>query len=111
TNFLNFRNNFYSSIWLRIPLPEYMSDKTEQKLLKRNARFRIEVRKASITPEKEHLFSSYKKNISFEASSSLNTLLFGKANYNIYNTSEICLYDGDKLIAVGFFDIGQTSAA
>jgi len=111
TNFLNFRSNFYSSIWLRIPLPEYVSDKTEQKLLKKNARFKVEVKPASITPEKEHLFYVYKQNISFEASSSLNTLLYGKANYNIYNTFELCLYDDDKLIAVGFFDIGQTSAA
>ena len=111
TNFLNFRNSFYSSILLRIPLPEYTADKTEQKLLKRNARFRMDVGQAFITPDKEHLFSAYKKNISFEASSSLNTLLYGKANYNIYHTSEICLYDHDKLIAVGFFDVGETSAA
>ena len=111
TNFLNFRNNFYSSIWLRIPLPEYTSDKTEQKLLKKNAKFKIEFRQASITPEKERLFSEYKKNISFEASTSLNTLLYGKVNYNIYNTTEVCLYDQDKLIAVGFFDVGKTSAA
>lgn len=111
TNFLNFRNNFFSAIWLRIPLPEFVADKTEQKLLKKNTRFRIEIRQASITAEKEHLFSAYKKNISFEASNTLNTLLYGKAGYNIYNTSEINLYDADKLIAVGFFDIGQTSAA
>lgn len=111
TNFLNFRNNFYSSVWLRISLPAYIPDKMEQKLLKKNARFRTEIRQASITPEKEHLFAAYKKNISFEASTSLNTLLYGKADYNIYSTSEMNLYDHDKLIAVGFFDIGQTSAS
>ena len=111
TNFLNFKNNFYSSIWLRIRLQEYTSDRTEQKLSKKNSRFKVEVKQASITPEKERLFSSYKQHISFEASSSLNTLLFGKLNYNIYNTSEICLYDQGNLIAVGYFDVGETSAA
>ena len=111
TNFLNFRNNFYSSIWLRISLPEYTSDKTEQKLLKKNARFKMEIRPAAITPEKELLFLKNKKNISFDASTSLNTLLFGKADYNIYNTTEISLFDQGKLIAVGFFDIGKESAA
>ena len=111
TNFLNFKSHFYSAVWLRIPLPEFVADKTGQKLLKKNAHFRIEIRQASITAEKEHLFSAYKKNISFEASSTLNTLLYGKAAYNIYSTSEISLFDENKLIAVGFFDMGQTSAA
>ena len=111
TNFLNFKHSFYSSIWLRIFLPAHTADKTEQKLLKKNTQFRIEIGQASITPEKEHLFLAYKKNISFDASTSLNTLLYGKADYNIYKTSEINLYDQGKLIAVGFFDLGQTSAA
>jgi arginine-tRNA-protein transferase len=111
TNFLNFKSHFYSAIWLRISLPDFVVDKTQQKLYKRNAAFRIEFRQASLTMEKERLFSSYKKNISFEASASLNTLLYGKADYNIYNTNEVNVYDEGKLIAVGFFDIGKYSAA
>jgi arginine-tRNA-protein transferase len=41
----------------------------------------------------------------------LHALLFGKSNHNIYNTQEINIYDGNKLIAAGFFDLGKTSAA
>lgn len=111
TNFLNFKNHFYSALWLRIPLAGFVSDRTEQKLLKKNGRFRVEIQPAFITSEKEVLFSAYKKNISFEASSTLNTLLYGKADYNIYNTTEISIYDQHKLIATGFFDIGKVSAA
>ena len=111
TNFLNFKNHFYSAIWLRIPLEEFTTDRKEQKLLKKNASFRVEIQRAAITPEKETLFAAYKKNISFEASSSLTTLLYGKADYNIYNTTEINIYDQHKLIATGIFDIGKISAA
>lgn len=111
TNFLNFKSNFYSAIWLRIPLTEFLMDKTQQKLSKKNKTFRVEIQRASITPEKETLFSIYKKNIRFEASASLHTLLFGKASHNIYNTHEINIYDGHQLIATGFFDIGKFSAA
>lgn len=111
TNFLNFKSHFYSAVWLRISLPGFSGDKTEQRLIKKNAGFRIEIRPASITAEKEHLFSHYKKNISFEASTSLHTLLYGKADYNIYNTTEVNIYDQGKLIAAGYFDIGKTSAA
>jgi len=111
TNFLNFKNQYYSAIWLRIMLDEFSVDKTFQKLRKQNARFRIEFKKASITPAKEALYLSYKKNISFEPSASLHNLLFGKASHNIYNTQEVNLFDADKLIASGFFDEGKISAA
>lgn len=111
TNFLNFKNHFYSAIWLRIPLAEFTWDKTYQKLSKQNKSFRIQIQAASITPEKEALFAVYRKSISFEASASIHTLLFGRVSHNIYNTHEINLFDGDKLIATGFFDLGRQSAA
>ena len=112
TNFLNFKNNFYSAVWLRIPLAEFSKNKTQQKLLKKNEGFSAKIQPAAITPEKEALFSAYKQNIPFEASTSLHALLFGKkSNHNIYNTQEINIYEGNKLIAAGFFDLGKTSAA
>ena len=111
TNFLNFKSHFYSAIWLRIPLPEFTTDKTQQKIFKKNKSFRVQIQQASITPEKEALFSIYRKSIPFEASASLHTLLFGKASHNIYNTYEINIFDNDTLIAAGFFDLGRNSAA
>jgi len=111
TNFLNFKSNFYSAIWLRIPLREFPQDKKQQDLFRKNKAFRVEIRRASITPEKEALFSRYKKNLSFEASASLHTLLFGRVSRDIYNTHEISIYDNRQLIATGFFDIGSVSAA
>lgn len=111
TNFLNFKSNFYSALWLRIPLSAFSTDNTQQKLLKKNNRFRVEIQRASVTSAKEALFARYKQNISFEASASLHTLLFGKASTNIYNTQEVNIYHNDKLIAAGFFDLGKTSAA
>ena len=111
TNFLNFKSRFYSAVWLRIPLAEFTRDNTYQKLLKKNSSFRVEIQKAEVTPEKERLFSAYRKSISFEASASVHTLLFGKVEHNVYNTQEINLFDGNKLIATGFFDLGKESAA
>jgi leucyl-tRNA---protein transferase len=111
TNFLNFKNLFYSAVWLRIELEKYASDSREEKLQKRNNSFRVEIRKAVVTQEKEMLYAAYRKNLPFEPSASLHTLLFGKANYNIYNTFEVTIRDGEKLIACGFFDIGKKSAA
>lgn len=111
TNFLNFKNQFYSAIWLRVELADFYADSTFTKLLKKNSTFRTEFRPANISSEKEELFAKYKQCVSFEASSSLNQLLYGKATHTIFNTYEVNIYDNDKLIALGFFDLGEESAA
>lgn len=111
TNFLNFKNNFYSAIWLRVDLSKFEGDNTQQKLAKKNSRFASVIREASVNEEKESLYARYKQNISFETSASLRHLLYGKSNRSIFNTYEICVYDGSRLIAVGYFDRGAESAA
>jgi len=111
TNFLNFKDQFYSAIWLRVILDEYSEDKTQQKLFRQNADFRTEIGPALITSEKELLYEKYRKSVAFEPSTSLQNLLMGKvATTSVFNTVEINLYDKDVLIAVGFFDPGATSA-
>lgn len=111
TNFLNFDNQLYSAIWLRIDLHEYQAEKEFIKLKKQNAHFSIRIQQASITPEKEALFQKYKTSVSFSAAQSLKTLLFGETESDIYSTQEILLYDNERLIAAGYFDLGTTSAA
>ncbi len=110
TNFLHFKDQFYSAIWLRIVLSDFVHGKTEQKLTRQNSIFRKEIRRAVIDEEKENLFATYRKSVSFEASASLRMLMFGKSDRAIYNTYEVSVYDGAKLIAAGFFDLGKTSA-
>ena len=111
TNFLNFRSNYYSAIWLRIDLLKFSGEKTQQKLLKKNSRFESVIREAFINEEKESLYAKYKQNIAFETSASLRHLLYGKSNRSIFNTHEVCIYEESRLIAVGFFDLGADSAA
>lgn len=110
TNWLNFKETFYSAIWLRVDLTDYTPDSAQKKILKNNSRFRTEIRRASITIEKELLYVRYKQSVPFEASASLQTLLFGNSNHNIFDTYEVAVYDNDNLIAVGFFDLGKDSA-
>lgn len=112
TNFLNFKDQYYSAIWLRVVLSDLSPDRTYAKLMKLNAGLRTEIQAVtSISPEKETLFTKYRECVTFEASSSLRQLLYGKSQLNIYDTHEVNIYDGEKLIATGIFDIGMTSAA
>lgn len=109
--YLGVHKEVYRVIWLRVVLEGFIHSKRLEKLSKLNCRFNLKIQQASITPEKEELFSRYKSGITFDASPSLEQLLYGDSEHNIYNTLEIDLYDGDKLIAVGYFDIGKNSAA
>ncbi len=111
TNFIRFESDVYSTIWLRIALKEYVTDSTHVKLAKHNSKFRAVVRQAVINTEKEELYANYKQSLPFQTSDSLHHLLFGKAGTSsIYSTYEVALYDGEKLIACGFFDVGEISA-
>ena len=111
TNFLNFKGQFYSAIWLRVALEKFTADKNQQKLIKRNSAFRTEIQPAKVTLAQEALFATYRASVSFEAATSLNSLLYGKVFYAIYDTYEVNIYDGDRLIASGFFDLGRNGAA
>lgn len=110
TNFLSFKDQLYSAIWLRVDLHKFANDKTQQELLKRNRKFKTEIKPSNLTWQHEQLYSQYKKGISFDASPTLNQLLFRNAAHSIFNTYEVNIYDEDKLIASGFFDLGEHSA-
>jgi leucyl-tRNA---protein transferase len=111
TNFLRFHDKYYSALWLRIPLDNFDADKNQERLRKLNAHFNFEIKTLEINDEKEALFSKYKEPLEFEAASSLEYLLFHDGENDIYNTYEVNVYDGPKLIASGFFDLGEKSAA
>ncbi|HEY0741786.1 MAG TPA: arginyl-tRNA--protein arginylyltransferase [Chryseosolibacter sp.] len=111
TNFLNFKQQFYSAIWLRIRLKECAPTRLEEKLIRLNSGFSVELTKAKIDQEKENLFARYRAQVSFEPSSSLQALLFGRATENVFDTLEVTVRDNGKLIGCGFFDLGKKSTA
>jgi leucyl-tRNA---protein transferase len=111
TNFLNFKQTFYSAIWLRIRLAECHLTKTEEKLKRLNSGFLVEITKAKIDQEKEDLYARYRAQVSFEPSSSIQALLYGRSTENVYRTLEVTVRDGAKLVGCGFFDLGSNSTA
>ena len=107
TNFLSFKENLYSAIWLRVDLAEYRGEKTQAKLFKSNSLFTTRIQRATVTDEKEQLFARYKASVPFEASASLQHLLFGKSYATAFDTYEVSVSHEGKLIAVGYFDLGK----
>jgi arginine-tRNA-protein transferase len=111
TSFLYFKGVMYDAIWLRVELQDWKRESTFLKLHKLNSKFRVHIQPATFTQEKESLYQKYKSSMAFEPSASIQDLLFGQDSSDIYNTWEVCLYDFNRLIAVGFFDLGKSSAA
>lgn len=110
TNFLSFKDTLYGAIWLRVNLETYKGERTQTRLFRLNNSLKTEIKKAEITEEKEKLFATYKQSVAFEASVSVRHLLLGKSERCAYDTYEVNVYDDQKLIACGYFDLGATSA-
>ena len=112
THFLCFGRTFYSAIWVRLPLEGYQFSRSLRRIIRRNQnRFRTEFRQASITPEKEALYQQYKSTFPGMLAPTLRDSLLDGDDFNIYNTYEVAVYDGSKLAALSYFDLGANSAA
>jgi leucyl-tRNA---protein transferase len=111
TSFLNFKKQFYSAVWLRVDLQNLKEDKAQQKLFRINEGFQIRFGKLVLDERKDKLYEEYRRSISFEASATLQQLLFRDSAMNVFDSSEVTVYDGERLIAAGIFDNGMKSAA
>jgi arginine-tRNA-protein transferase len=111
TDKLHFNGTTFSTIWLRTRLVNFEPDKKYRLLSNKNRQFEIQIEKATITAQHEALYASYKEHISFETAPSLYWLLYGNSIHDVYNTYVINVYDRNKMIGAGFFDLGNTSAA
>ncbi|WP_255067274.1 hypothetical protein [Lacihabitans sp. LS3-19] len=110
TNFLIFNNQYYNALWLKVKLDEFQVSKKQKALLKQNSRFRVEVSNGKITAEKEDLFFRYRNNLEFSIANSLQNLLLGESIFDIFDSYHINIFDDDKLIAFGVFDLGEKNA-
>ncbi|GJM33199.1 MAG: hypothetical protein DHS20C18_22000 [Saprospiraceae bacterium] len=114
THFLCFDDQFYSAIWVRLPLVDYKFSKSLRKLLRQNdAKFQTKFRRANFNDEKEKLYQVYRATFPGLLAPSLkDSLLDGDGEEsNVFDTYEVAIYDGDRLIAFSFFDLGNKSVA
>ena len=109
TEFLQMGLDFYDAIWLRQDLHHFQLPKWFQKM-KRNNRFRVEVTEFNPTAEHELLYQAYRETKPEGFPESLESILYGDSDENIFHTIQINIYDGRDLVAAGFFDLGQLAA-
>lgn len=109
TEFLQMGLEFYDAIWLRNDLGAFRFPKWFAKM-KRNKRFRYEISAFHPKPEHEMLYQAYRESKPEGFPESLESILYGEGDTNIFNTRQVDIYEGDSLVGAGFFDLGHKSA-
>lgn len=101
-----------SIINVRLKVFDFEFKKRHRRILNRvENKFKIIIKKASLTPEKEILYRKFKDKFKGFVLFSLYNLLYDDPSSPVYNSFEIDVYDGEELIAFSFFDIGKNSVA
>jgi leucyl-tRNA---protein transferase len=117
TNFFRYSLALYRDevrrvIPLRIRLADLTIPASQRRVLKKNADLKVVVRPAEVTPEKEAMFARHKTRFERDVPDSIYDFLSPSPANIPCVTNEVCVYDGDRLIAVTFLGVGerQTSA-
>lgn len=110
-HFVPFDGRLYTAHWLRLALDRTAWGPEQLWLLRRNARFAATVQPFRLTAEYEELYARYRAAITFDAAPTIEAVLLGGDEHNVFNTYIIELRDGDRLIAAGIFDHGERTLA
>ena len=98
--------------WLRYDLDKLVYSASARKLLARNRRhFQLSINDAGIDAEKEELYIRYWLANDMDMSSSISHSLFSNEPNHIFETKQLELRCEGRLIAAGYFDLGNKSAA
>ncbi len=98
---------------IRYDLDTLEIKKRHRKLLaKNNARFSTSINTVNhITPEKQLLYEQHKHRFKAFIHEDLNDVVFNGTHDTTFEKMEVSVYDGNKLIALSYFDKGENSVA
>lgn len=113
SNLLCMSGSLSETINIRYRLAGYEHSRRMRKLLRRNARrFRHVVRRASITARKRSLYREHLTRYRGIIVPTLDQYMAGSFYRNSpFQTMEITVFDGKRIAAVSYFDVGVTSVA
>ena len=114
THFLFFNRRPFSAIWIRVDLQNFRFSKSQRKLLRRNAQFfETDARPRVIDGEREELYERYMQDFDGRLSPSISDSLEDYGESSVFSTYETTVRErvSGKLVAVSYFDLGNTSAA
>lgn len=104
----------YRVHWLRFPLLQIQEGGSHRRIRRRARSFKVTIEQfTGIRPDHEELYGRYRASIDFDGAMSIQQCLLDDkdAGENVFPTQCISVFDQDKLIAGGYFDLGERSAA
>jgi arginine-tRNA-protein transferase len=111
TDFVERDGLFLPAIWLRNRLKNYHISSSYKKLEHRNKLFEFEIIPFTYSDYYESLFQKYRSSLPPGRAVDLYSFLMGDSAAVIFNSWVINLYDHNRLIGAGVFDLGKTRAA
>jgi len=107
------QDGLYRVHWLRYVLDEIKNHVSHRRIRNRNKDLRFTIEDfTAIRADHVDLHGRYRASIDFDGALSIQECLFGASDpvNNIFNTKCISVFDRDKLVAGGYFDVGENSA-
>ena len=111
THYLRFQQQFYPAVWLRYGLTIGQLPLIESKLRKVEKKLKVQISPWLLDEEQESLFTIYREHSGLAMSPSLREILLGEHSNNIFETWQVAVRDGERLIGLGIFDLGEHAAA
>ncbi|GIV39002.1 MAG: hypothetical protein KatS3mg033_0802 [Thermonema sp.] len=113
SNVLCVEGELLETINIRYDLRDYEYPKRLRKLMRRNRkRFRHEVRPARITKRRRQMYKAHIKRFKGMVVPTLDAFMLGSFHeHSPFNTMEVTVYDGRRIVAVSYFDVGMHSLA
>lgn len=97
---------------IRMNLERFTLKKSQRKRISRcDRRFSMSIGRAKPDAEKEALYAQHKERFKGFIHPTLNEYLTSGFHQTVFDTREICVYDGDRLVAVSYFDMGERAMA
>lgn len=103
----------YRVHWIRYALNELQSHASHKRIRQRARHFTYRIEDFVMREEHQVLHKRYRNAIDFEGAPSITDCLFGGEEIipSVFTTKTVSIYDKEELIAAGYFDVGEKSAA
>jgi arginine-tRNA-protein transferase len=90
-------------------LADFERSKSQRRVLRRNGDLCVEIRPVEITEDTERLFHDHKLRFDHSVPTSIYEFLSAEPATVPCPAREVAVYDGERLVAVSYFDIGESS--
>lgn len=102
----------WSVVNIRLKLAEFALRKSQRKCIRKvEDRFEVRMQPARVDAQRERLYQLHKDRFKGFVHSTLGEYLHAGFNRTVFNTMEVAVYEGDRLMAVSFFDLGHQAMA